>query len=99
MIVFPIYWVPQRVGSLLVSRNCYEPQTFPIYWVPQRVGSVQYSVYNGEVTVFPIYWVPQRVGSAARKLSELSEAQVSNLLGSPASGERNHRVPAGGSGG
>ena len=41
------------------------------------------------VNEFPIYWVPQRVGSTTGKLQTLLEGwRVSNLLGSPASGER-----------
>jgi len=35
---FPIYWVPQRVGSKLRRSPPIPGITFPIYWVPQRVG-------------------------------------------------------------
>jgi len=37
-IAFPIYWVPQRVGSLGPRTWCITTRLFPIYWVPQRVG-------------------------------------------------------------
>ena len=36
---------------------------------------------------FPIYWVPQRVGSWLPSKADLMDKPVSNLLGSPASGE------------
>jgi hypothetical protein len=35
---FPIYWVPQRVGSLPLEKRGKGVLMFPIYWVPQRVG-------------------------------------------------------------
>ena len=62
---------------------------FPIYWVPQRVGRWQvHLVYEqGEQTWFPIYWVPQRVGSSSGGSPKAGRRTVSNLLGSPASGE------------
>ena len=37
---FPIYWVPQRVGSWLDMACEGKTLKFPIYWVPQRVGSL-----------------------------------------------------------
>ena len=37
--MFPIYWVPQRVGSQYVKPEFWNDTVFPIYWVPQRVGS------------------------------------------------------------
>jgi hypothetical protein len=43
--VFPIYWVPQRVGrvdSIPVGDHLVTIK-FPIYWVPQRVGSSNYA--------------------------------------------------------
>ena len=64
---FPIYWVPQRVGSPTVFTERYLPLTFPIYWVPQRVGSSPGSLAPVKLTPFPIYWVPQRVGRSTRK--------------------------------
>jgi hypothetical protein len=39
------------------------------------------------VAVFPIYWVPQRVGRLLDLLPLIPIIFVSNLLGSPASGE------------
>ena len=60
---FPIYWVPQRVGSLELYSCKYFEKRFPIYWVPQRVGSSGCTCVGRPAKVFPIYWVPQRVGS------------------------------------
>jgi len=42
---FPIYWVPQRVGSFSTDPIDLSRLKFPIYWVPQRVGSI----YRGSV--------------------------------------------------
>ncbi len=63
-ILFPIYWVPQRVGSSRHFPTDELPVRFPIYWVPQRVGSgLSASLWRrSNNLVFPIYWVPQRVG-------------------------------------
>jgi hypothetical protein len=48
--------------------------------------------------MFPIYWVPQRVGSVNQaRLVWSWDVEVSNLLGSPASGERGrHPQPGAG---
>jgi hypothetical protein len=62
---FPIYWVPQRVGSDRPVRLGSNYNPFPIYWVPQRVGSapvVLEKYGHADHSRFPIYWVPQRVG-------------------------------------
>ena len=109
--VFPIYWVPQRVGrpvalsktgvtpgfqfigfpsewgALVNTPNGQVPLVFPIYWVPQRVGRKKVNTRFGERLVFPIYWVPQRVGRCNFPEGPSLPDLVSNLLGSPASGE------------
>jgi len=60
---------------------------FPIYWVPQRVGSQRLLDHWQIFNEFPIYWVPQRVGSQTVVSLLMQALKVSNLLGSPASGE------------
>ena len=87
--LFPIYWVPQRVGRaderLAVGFS-------------KEVSNLLGSPASGESTVmmrcfwlsrwsFPIYWVPQRVGSYGETAANAESQCVSNLLGSPASGE------------
>jgi len=74
-------------GEIKIFGKKVDGLKFPIYWVPQRVGR-NYFIANGAVSYieFPIYWVPQRVGSAVGGVSS-SPPLVSNLLGSPASGE------------
>ncbi len=133
---FPIYWVPQRVGSFHPPRTRASPRRgfqfigfpsewgvgvnrqpgrlprvsnllgspasgetpsiqvaievcfkFPIYWVPQRVGRPVWGVSSSTAMLFPIYWVPQRVGSPTLAEGGGQPSGVSNLLGSPASGE------------
>ena len=87
--MFPIYWVPQRVGSRSKSlRVLKTSRLFPIYWVPQRVGSCL------EKSMTPICWgVSNLLGSPASGETDTyltrleSRPVVSNLLGSPASGE------------
>jgi hypothetical protein len=84
---FPIYWVPQRVGSSFAYGAFVISIPFPIYWVPQRVGSRGRGDRNRPTATFPIYWVPQRVGSGSELNPPWGRRTVSNLLGSPASGE------------
>ena len=55
---------------------------FPSEWGVKKFRLVP--VPNGE---FPIYWVPQRVGSWCHIRRIVNRVPVSNLLGSPASGE------------
>ena len=83
---FPIYWVPQRVGSYKVLET---------KKVNTRVSNLLGSPASGElggtimsllVQLFPIYWVPQRVGRGFENQPR-DRLPVSNLLGSPASGE------------
>ena len=111
-LLFPIYWVPQRVGRALHKVRYVDGcrGAFPIYWVPQRVGSGGMLTSGNFCCGFPIYWVPQRVGRRppnpqgaslvcfqfigfpsewgdSENFQQPPFAVVSNLLGSPASGE------------
>ena len=87
---FPIYWVPQRVGSPcpLGPQPQYE-SGFQFIGFPSEWGAylVKFPSEWDEFK-FPIYWVPQRVGRVrCCGMSPSSVTVVSNLLGSPASGE------------
>ena len=135
---FPIYWVPQRVGRLLLLatssilptgfqfigfpsewggwstnlRSHIAPAEgfqfigFPSEWgvetsatsfapspgfqfigFPSEWGVVDARMVLSVEGEFPIYWVPQRVGRKSVLVYTTTPERVSNLLGSPASGE------------
>mgnify|MGYP001064109787 CR=1 FL=1 len=94
IISFPIYWVPQRVGRGRRPSASFWPNAgfqfigFPSEWGVAEVADL---FASAEEQRFPIYWIPQRVGR--RRIRPVVAAdQVSNLLGSPASGEGALRV-------
>ena len=87
---FPIYWVPQRVGSpspYVKGELVY--YQFPIYWVPQRVGRVAHRIMRRWVESFQFIGFPSEWGALEVKTMYTTIPIVSNLLGSPASGEIN----------
>jgi hypothetical protein len=93
---FPIYWVPQRVGSrgsIVRDRPEHWGIAFPIYWVPQRVGrssEISTLEVQGYSSSFQFIGFPSEWGVAVKPelwTPKHRERLVSNLLGSPASGE------------
>ena len=84
---FPIYWVPQRVGRGPKSVLTYTAAAgFPIYWVPQRVGSRHVGRAGRAPHCFQFIGFPSEWGVQVLPHLRIAE-EVSNLLGSPASGE------------
>ena len=86
---FPIYWVPQRVGSnpqQLYLHYSVLPM-FPIYWVPQRVGSPAVFRPLQRYHRFQFIGFPSEWGVPWEAEARLARENVSNLLSSPASGE------------
>ena len=77
------------------------PIEFPIYWVPQRVGRSKFDVLLEWSSVcFQFIGFPSEWGATIKQALGYSKCMVvSNLLGSPASGEhcnpRDHRLPGG----
>jgi hypothetical protein len=86
---FPIYWVPQRVGRVgIEGRAGGGVSLFPIYWVPQRVGSAGRTLTSaGRSAGFQFIGFPSEWGESWLGWLDRLMAVVSNLLGSPASGE------------
>ena len=87
---FPIYWVPQRVGRRPLASHCGEQKKgFQFIGFPSEWGAEFMHGFHKFHIEFPIYWVPQRVGSFIYLGFITIIPRVSNLLGSPASGEKN----------
>ena len=87
--LFPIYWVPQRVGRVVIyiDGSVVSLEAFPIYWVPQRVGrSLIPSTLPTAPVGFQFIGFPSEWGGDGPRFIRRG-GRVSNLLGSPASGE------------
>ena len=89
--------VDRLVSNLLGSPASGEERTKPPRWLHPE-GGFQFIGFPsewGDSTMFqlsssfsfPIYWVPQRVGRKDGRQFSALQIHVSNLLGSPASGE------------
>jgi hypothetical protein len=73
---FPIYWVPQRVGSGDAIRNLEREELarFPIYWVPQRVGRSEASLPDFPLSSFQFIGFPSEWGVSTRVTQLISRA-------------------------
>ena len=76
------------MGSCKNLKDKFLQMSFQFIGFPSEWGVYDMAVVALGVNVlFPIYWVPQRVGRGRKNFKLEVISCVSNLLGSPASGE------------
>ena len=87
---FPIYWVPQRVGRRQSGPNSALGRSFQFIGFPSEWGAVLWGEWRRAKEGFQFIGFPSEWGELRRLRPVPGVGCVSNLLGSPASGEWLH---------